>query len=145
MKSAADVFAQAFALPPRRYKTRLERTLFSGPTPRKDAEDLERSRWIHVLATPLMDTVGQILKSNPADYQYLVAGRRASTLRALVTHVKNFLKWLSSAHQKGYPTEVSDLVGYLKVRRDEPCNHGALRNVRRSFEFLEEVTCTQES
>ena len=40
-RSAADVFAQAFALPPKRYKTRLERTLCSGPTPRKDAEDLE--------------------------------------------------------------------------------------------------------
>ena len=55
-KSTADMFAQAVALPPRRYKTRLERTLFSGPTPRKDAEEQERSRWILVLATLLMDT-----------------------------------------------------------------------------------------
>ena len=36
-KSSADAFSQAYALPPRRYKTRLERTPFSGPTPRKDA------------------------------------------------------------------------------------------------------------
>ena len=45
----------------------------------------------------------------PADYQYLGAGRRASTLRALVRCVKNFLKWLSSAHQKFDPSEVNDL------------------------------------
>ena len=98
----------------------------------------QRYLWIH----PLL--VGQMLRSNPSDSQFIGAGRRASTLRALVRYVRNFFKWLSSAHQKTYPTEVSDLTNYLKVRRDEPCNRGALRNVRRCFEFLEEVTCTQE-
>ena len=131
-KSTADMFAQAVALPPRRYKTRLERTLFSGPTPRKDAEEQERSRWILVLATLLMDTptpVGQLLKANPSDFQYLGAGRRASTLRALVRYLRNILRWISSARQKSYPSEVDDLVCYLKKsRRDEPCNRGALRN-----------------
>ena len=70
-----------------------------------------------------------MVKSNPSVYQYLGAGRRASTLRALVRYVENFLQWLSSVHQKVYPSEVSDLVGYLKVRRDEPCKRGAVRNV----------------
>ena len=147
-QTAADVFAQAVALPPRRFKTCLERTLFSGPTPRKDAEELERSRWIHTLATLLMDTptpIGQILRSNSLDCQHLGAGRRASTLRSLVRYIRNFLRWLSSAHQKVFPTEVADLIRYLKVRREEPCFRGALRNTRRSFEFLEEVTCTAEA
>ena len=90
-KTVADQLAQAFTLPPRKYKTRLERTLFSGPTPRKDAEELERSRWIHNLATMLVDTptpIGQILKSHPTDCQYLGAGPIASTLRALYDTAK---------------------------------------------------------
>ena len=40
----------------------------------------------------------QILKSNPADCQYLDTGR-ASTLRELVRYVKNFLKWLFTSSQ----------------------------------------------
>ena len=52
-KTVADQFAQAFTLPPRKYKTRHERALFSGPTPSKDAEEAERTRWIHNLATLL--------------------------------------------------------------------------------------------
>ena len=134
-KTAADVFAQAVAFPPRRFKTRLGRTLVSGPTLRKDAEELESSRWIHTLATLLMDTptpIGQILKSNPSDCQHLRAGKRASTLRSLVRYSRNFMKRLSSAHQKVYLTEVADFIQYLKVRRGEPCNRGALRNTRRS-------------
>ena len=147
-KTVADQFAQAFTLPPREYKTLLERTLFSGPTPRNDAEELERTRWIHILATVLVDTptpVGQILKANPTDCQYLGAGRRASTLRALVRYSKKILRWLTSAHQKVYPTDVADLIGYLKVRREQPCNRGALGNTCRCYEFLEEVTCTVDA
>ena len=31
------------------------------------------------------------------------------------------------------------------LRRDKPRNRGALKNVKRSFEFFEEVTCTPDS
>ena len=89
--------------------------------------------------------IGQILKSNPTDCRYLGPGRRASTFRALVRYSKNFLRWLSSAHQKVYPTEVADLIGYLIVRREELHNRGALRNTCRCYEFLEEDTCTVEA
>ena len=38
------------------------------------------------------------------------------------------------------------LLGTSKVRREEPCNRGALRNTcSRCYEFLEEVTCTAEA
>ena len=91
-----------------------------------------------------MDTpapAGQLFKSNPSDYQYLGAGHGASTLRALVRYVRNFLQWLTSARQKVYPSEEDDLVCDLKTRCDEPSNRGALKNVKSCFAFFEEVTC----
>ena len=134
-KSADEQFALAFSARPQKYRTRFERTLYSGPTPRKDAEDIERSRWIHTLATLVMGTptpVGALLQANPGDFQYLGAGRRTSTLKSLVRHVKKYLQWLA----------LSRLVSYLKVRLSEPANRGALRNVNRAFEFLEKVCGT---
>ena len=133
-KTAADVFAQAFALPPRKYKTRLERSLFLR------AHSEERCRRVGKVS---MDSeIGYVTDGHP--YAGWAVIEVESTLRALVRCGRNFLKWLSSAHPKTYPTEVGDLVAYLKIRRDEPCNRGALRNVRKCFEFLEEVTCTLE-
>ena len=46
----ADRAKAAWNQKPKRYKTRFERTLYSGPTPRKDAEEEERTRWVHELA-----------------------------------------------------------------------------------------------
>ena len=141
-KSADDQFALAFNAKPKKYRTRFERTLYSGPTPRKDAEDVERSRWIHTLATLVMGTptpVGALLQANSGDFQYLGAGRRASTLRSLVRHAKKYLQWLALSRHVAFPTTVEHLVSYMKVRLSEPSNRGALRNVNRAYEFLEEV------
>ena len=85
-KSADDQFALALNTKPKKYRTRFERTLYSGPTPRKDAEEVERSRWIHILATLVMGTptpVGALLQANPGDFQYLGAGRQLAVLRSL--------------------------------------------------------------
>ena len=43
-KTSADQFLHAAELPPRRYTFRLQRTLYSGPTARKDVEEKERAR-----------------------------------------------------------------------------------------------------
>ena len=37
---------QAAEMPPRRYKSHLQRTLYAGPTARKDADEKERARWV---------------------------------------------------------------------------------------------------
>ena len=34
----------------RKYRTRLERSLFDGPTARRDAEEAKRQRWLQILA-----------------------------------------------------------------------------------------------
>ena len=141
-KSAEEQFALALNLRPRRYKTRFERTLYTGPTPRKDAEEAERSRWIHTLATLVMGSptpVGALLQAQPSDFQYLGAGRRASTLRSLVRHVQKFLAWHTVVHNSPFPSTVQHLVAYMKTRLAEPCNRGALRNINQAYEFLEEV------
>ena len=137
-KSAEDQFALALNLRPRRYKTRFERTLYTGATPRKDAEEAERSRWIHILATLVMGSptpVGALLQAQPSDFQYLGAGRRASTLRSLVRHVQKFLAWHTVAHNSAFSSTVQHLVAYMKTRLAEPCNRGALRNINQAYEL----------
>ena len=43
-------FDWAAAERPRKYRSRLERMLFDGPTARRDAEEAERQRWLQILA-----------------------------------------------------------------------------------------------
>ena len=50
-KTVADQFAHAFTLLHEKHRTRHQRALFPKPTPRKDAEEVGRTRWIHILAT----------------------------------------------------------------------------------------------
>ena len=83
--------------------------------------------------------VGALLQAQPSDVQYLGAGRRASTVRSLVRHVQKFLAWHSVAHHSSFPSTVQHLVAYMKTRLAEPCNRGALRNINRAYEFLEEI------
>ena len=99
------------------FKTRLERTLFLWSDTVERCRGSGKIALIHDLATLLMDTptpVGQMLRSNPSDSQFIGADCRPSTLRALVRYVKNLLKWLTSAHQKPIPLKVSDLTSFLK-------------------------------
>ena len=45
-----DLLSHVAELRPRRFKNRLQRTLAAGSNARRDAEELERSRWVHALA-----------------------------------------------------------------------------------------------
>ena len=49
VKTSADQFLRAVEMPPRRDKSRLQRTLYAGPAARKDAEEKERARWVEIL------------------------------------------------------------------------------------------------
>ena len=69
---------------PKKFRTRLQRALYEGPTARKDAEIAERERWVYLLANLLRSTetpMGKLLRENPCNVQLLGGGRRAGTLR----------------------------------------------------------------
>ena len=94
---------------------RLQKRLYNGPTPRKDAEEMERARWIEALSTLLRATqtpMGKMLIDKPQTAQLLGAGRRVTTLRLRVRK--------------------------LHSRLTSSCTRGTLKNTHRSFTFLEE-------
>ena len=141
-KTAADLFVQAASLRPRRFKNRLARTLAAGPNSRRDAEELERSRWVHNLTLLLTGTdtpSGRLLASRQSSGQFLGAGLRASTLRGKVRNLRKFMAWLATTHQEDFPTSYLQYIQYLQVRQSEPSNRGALKDCHASFQFLEEV------
>ena len=141
-KTATDLFVQAASLKPRRFKNRLARTLAAGPNSRRDAEELERSRWVHNLTVLLTGTdtpSGRLLASRQSSGQFLGAGLRASTLRGKVRNFRKFMAWLATTHEEVFPTSYLQYIQYLQVRQSEPSNRGALKDCHASFQFLEEV------
>ena len=87
----------AWEMKPRRYKTKFQRSLYAGPTARRDAEEAERTRWIHELSLIVSDTptpMGALLAEKPGNVSMLGAGLRASTLRSRVSLLKKFF-WSS--------------------------------------------------
>ena len=141
-KSAVEQFVAAARDRPRTYRTRLQKMLYSGPTPRKDAEEMERARWVEALSTLLRATetpMGKMLVEKPQTAQLLGAGRRVTTLRSRVRLARRYLAWLSINFEVPFPTKLEHMVDYFKVRASEPCTRGTLKNTHRSFSFLEEV------
>ena len=55
-KTSADQFLLASDMQPRRYMSRLQRSLYAGTTARKDAEEKERALWVEVLGAMLVPT-----------------------------------------------------------------------------------------
>ena len=144
----ADSFRAAWAQKPRRFRTKFERTLHMGHTPRKDAEEEERTRWIHELAQLVAGSqtpMGKLLLEEPSNVKVLGAGLRASTLRSRVRHLRRFFSWLELTRGVRFPSELSQLTDYLRVRLSEPCNRGALKNTNEAFGFYEQVTGTPEA
>ena len=97
-KSAVDQFVAAARDKPTSYRTRLQRMLDGGPMPRRDAEEMERARWIEALATLLRATqtpMEKMLLDKPQTAQLLGAGRRVTTLRSRVRLARRYLAWLS--------------------------------------------------
>ena len=139
-KQAFDLLAHVAALRPRRFKNRLQRTLAAGANARRDAEELERSRWVHALALILSPTdtpTGKLLTTQQTSFQFLGAGLRASTLGGKVRTVKKFMAWLGLTHQLAFPTSYLQYAQYLEVRQSEPANRGALKQCHAAFQFLE--------
>ena len=143
IQAESDKFRAAWTQKPRKFRTKFERTLHAGKTQRKDAEDEERNRWIHELALLVEGSqtpMGKLLLEEPTDVSVLGAGLRASTLRSRVRHLRRFFSWLELTKGVRFPTELSQLTDYLRVRLSEPCIRGALKNVNEAFGFYEQVT-----
>ena len=96
-KSSADQLVIAAEVRPKRFRTKWQRTVYDGPTARKDAEASERDRWIQLLANLLRSTVtpmGKLIREDPSNVQWLGGGRRAGTLRSRVRSVQK-IPWLA--------------------------------------------------
>ena len=67
------------------FRTRLQKIMYEGATARKDAEEDERSRWLHILAGIVQNTetpMARLLREKPGNVLLLGAGKRATTFRA---------------------------------------------------------------
>ena len=146
-KTSADQFLLAAEMPPRKYKSRLQRSLHAGPTARKDAEE-KGVRWVEVLGALLVHTptpMGRILGDKPRSLQLLGAGRRTSTLHSRVRAVRRYLKWLALNHDVGYPSELEHVTGYLLARQSEPCTRNALRGAHTAIAFMEHLAGVEQT
>ena len=138
-----DSFKAARNQKPRRDRTKFERTLHKGQTQRKDAEEEERTRWIHELALLVAGSqtpMGKLWLEEPSNVKVLGAVLKASALRSRVRHLRRFFSWLELTGGVRFPSELSQLTDYLWVRLSEPCNRGALKNTNEAFSFYEQVT-----
>ena len=97
---AKNQFLSAAVQKPAAFRTRLQKIWYEGATARKDAENDERSRWLHILAGIVLNTetpMAKLLREKPRNTQLLGAGKRASTLRARVRALRRYALWLSSS------------------------------------------------
>ena len=145
--SISDQLVIAADLKPKKFRTTWPRSVYDGPTARKDAELAERDRWVQLLANLLRSTdtpMGRLIRENPSGIQLLGGGRRAGTLRSRVRTIQKFIGWLIAAHQISFPNHGRQLTEYLQVRYSEPCVRGALKLVHSSYIFLQEVAGTED-
>ena len=146
VQQTAPQFECAAGEPPRRCRTRLERSLHGGPTAKRDADEAERQRWLQVLVDLVRHSstpMGQLLAAQPGNVEVLGAGKRASTLRSRVRAIRKFLRWLLVTRQLDYAQSVEHHVEYLRTRLSETCNRAALKTPHHALVFPGELTGTQ--
>ena len=132
---------------PTSFRTKFQRVLYEGATARKDAEEDERSRWLHILAGIVLNTdtpMAKMLREKPGNAQLLGAGKRASTLRARIRSLRRYTLWLSTAYGISFPSETAHFVEYLRVRSQEPTTRGGLKAAHQATRFYEEITAVPE-
>ena len=130
-----------------KFKHSLEKALCSGPTARRDAEELERRRWIDALAQLLLNTptpMGRLLSADPSCRNVLGGGRRVDTIRSRVRSIKKFLSFVTNSFNVPFPSSVEHYAAYLRMRLSEPCTRGALQQAHFGISFLEEVCGVQK-
>ena len=147
-KQAKDQFLLAATQRPLRFRSRLQKLQYEGATARKDAEEDERSRWLHVLAGIVSNTdtpMGRLLRDKLEGVKLLGAGQRASTLRSRIRAVRKYVVWLSSAFAVAFPRDVMHAIEYLQMRLSEPSGRGAIKGAHQAMVFFEEVSGIPEA
>ena len=135
-----DQFLLAAIERPTRFRTRLHEVQYEGATARKDAEEETRSRCLHVLCGIVSNTntpMRRMVRDKPSSIQLLVAGKRASTLRARSRPIRKYA-WLASAFSVSFPRETSHVLEHLQVRSNEPSCRGAVKGAHQAMCFFEE-------
>ena len=89
--------------------------------------------------------MGKLLLEEPSNVEVSDAGLRASTLRSRVRLLRRFFSWLVLTRGVRFPSEVSQLTNYLRVRLNEPYNRGTLKNTNEAFGFHEQLTGMPEA
>ena len=140
-RQTVDLLAQAATLRPRRFKSRLQRTLAAGAKARRDADQLERTRWVHALVIILSPTdmpTGKLLTTQQSSFQFLGAGAPGGQRsEGKSGPLKKFMAWLGLTHHVLFPTSYLQYAQHLEVGQSEPANRGALKQCYSSFQFLE--------
>ena len=142
-----DQFLLAAIQKPTSFRTKFQRAQYEGATARKDAEEDERSRWLHILAGTVLNTdtpMAKMLREKPWNAQLLGAGKRASALRARVRSLRRDTLWLSTACGVPFPSETAHIVDYLRARSQEPTTRGGLKAAHQGMRFDEEITAVPE-
>ena len=101
-KQTKDQFLLAATQRPLRFRSRLQKLQYEGATARKDAEEDEWSRWLHVLAG-IVSSHGEASAGQARGVKLLGAGKRASTLRSRIRAVRKYVVWLSGAFAIAFP------------------------------------------
>ena len=128
-------------------RTKFQRILYEGATARKDAEEDERSRWLHIFAGIVLNTdtpMAKMLREKPGNAQLLGAMKRASTLSTRVRSLRCYTLWLSTAYGVPFPSETAHLVDYLRVRSQELTTRGGLKAAHQAMRSYEEITAVPE-
>ena len=132
-KQTKDQFLLAATQRPLRFRSRLQ---YEGATARKDAEEDERSRWLHVPAGIVSNTdtpMGRLLRDKPGGVTLLGAGKRASTLRSRIRAVRKCVVWLSGAFAVSFPRDAMHVIEYLQMRLAEPSGRGAIKGAHQAM------------
>ena len=140
-KTTEEQFVLACAKEPRRFQSRLQKILFSGPNARRDAEESERQRWILTLGEILRHTstpMGEFIQRDTERFKLLGSGRRASTLRARVRSIRKYVQWLTISQGFVFPKQVEHCSGCLQTKASGPCTRRALKEAHRAMSFLEQ-------
>ena len=117
-KSSAEQFLMAAERAPRRHKSRVPRSLYTGPTARKDAEEVERRR-------------AKSWQTNRVAY--------SSSAGAVFARAVRWYQNMISITIFGCPTELVFVTDYLQARLSEQCIRGAPQRAHRAISSMEEV------
>ena len=132
-KVRVDQFALAALDKPKRFKTRLQKTVYDGLQARRDAEEAELTKWIQTMGAMLSDTQENSWSIVHRTIQMMGAGKRAATLRNRVRAVRKYIGWLTAAFDLPFPTDLIHNLEHLQMKHSDQDNRGSLKCAHRAL------------